>query len=296
MIVKTSSAIRYIWDISRYILLYHFVLSTFIYFGHVYYDGLELNLPIGVLSTLGIAISFFLGFRISASYDRWWEARKIWGGVVNYSRSFARQVINLTSSEKEHQKLLITRHVGWLYALKSNLRNDNPIKEAKPYLTEDDQQFLQDKVNVPTQVIMLQAQDLKRAYEAGDMSNYNYIQIDETLNEFYNLQGRCERINSTVFPKEFSILAKIFVISFTTLVPFHLIDAIGIFVIPIAVFEGFVFYALAEIPSLYENPFNNQYQDTPLNAISRTIERDLFQMIEAPEIPPVIELKDGILH
>jgi putative membrane protein len=205
-------------------------------------------------------------------------------------------VINLTEAETSIQHQLIKRHVGWLYALKSNLRNLNPLLDAEPYLTEEDKSFLKDKVNVPAQVIMLQARDLKQSFNSGEMTNYNYIQIDETLNEFYNLQGRCERIKSTVFPKEFSILAKIFVISFTTLVPFHLIDAVGLFIVPIAVFEGFVFYTLAEIPSLYENPFNNHYQDTPLDAISRTIERDLFQMIEDPEIPPVIELKNGILH
>jgi len=142
----------------------------------------------------------------------------------------------------------------------------------------------------------VQANDLKTLYHENKVTNYNYIQLDTTLSEFYNLQGMCERIKSTVFPKEFNLLAKIFVLSFTSLVPFHLIDSIGFYVIPITVFEGFVFYALSELPNFYENPFDNHHQDTSVNAISRVIERDLLQMIGEKDIPPKIQPIEGVLH
>jgi len=278
-------------------LLYHFVLSLLIYFVHQKFgEAIEVNLPIGVLSTLGIAISFFLGFRISAAYDRWWEARKIWGNIVNYSRTFSPQVLSLINSDSELQKKLINRHIAWVYALKSSLKREDPLAEAKNCLSTGDIDFLRKKENIPTQLIQLQAQTLKETYASGLMSNYNFIQMDSTLNEFYNFQGMCERIKNTVFPKDFDLLARIFVLSFTTLVPFHLIDTVGLLVVPIAVFEGFVFFILARLPIYYENPFDNYYQDTPVNSISRTIEIDLLQMLKEEKVLSPITPERGVLH
>ncbi len=295
MFVKGANLTRYIWNHSKWILFYHLTLSTSIYLIDRFYENIKLNLPIGVLSTIGIALSFFLGFMIRSTYDRWWEARIIWGGIVNYSRSFGRQIITLTDANQEIKKEMILRHISWLKALTKHLRQQQIHQEDLKLPKNQDWEKIHNKANYPTQLINIQANEIGALYKNDETTNFNWIQIDNTLTEFYNLQGKCERIKNTPFPKEFSYLSRFFVITFTSIIPLHMIDHFGLGVIPITVFEGFLFYILELLPTFYMNPFNNKPQDISMDALTRTIEIDLLQMLDENNTPPKIEPKDGVL-
>jgi putative membrane protein len=245
---------------------------------------------------MGLAISIFLGFRIKASYDRWWEARIIWGGIVNYSRSFGRQVLTLLDSDSDVKKSLIYRHISWVYILSENLRNQKFSEQSTQLLSEEDKKLISEIKNGPTQLLKKQACELRNEFDKNKMSDYRFVQIDSTLNEFYNLQGKSERIKNTPFPREIDFLAKVFVLIFTTLIPFHLVDELRLLTIPLTMIEGFIFTIIATIAAKYDNPFENKHRDTPMTAISRTIEIDLREMLGEVDLPLPKIPKNGFLY
>ena len=296
MITKTYSRLSTLWHLSYSALVYHLLLGIFVYFLHHEWERIYFDLPVGVLTSMGLAISIFLGFRIKASYDRWWEARKIWGGIVNYSRSFGRQTLTLLDSSDKKKKELIYRHISWVYLLNRSLRKQDLSGQCIQYLSDDDLKLVGEVKNAPTQLLKKQGEELKKELDEKNTSDYRLIQMDSSLNEFYNLQGMCERIKNTPFPKEIDFLAQVFVLVFTTLIPFHLVDELGPMTILLTVLEGFIFAVIANISTKYDDPFENKRRDTPMTAIARTIEIDLLEMLGEKELPLPKVPKDGFLY
>jgi len=152
-------------------------------------DSIDISIPFMPLSTIGIAVAFYLGFKNNQAYDRFWEARKIWGGIVNYSRTWGNQVTSFVSNlqtldkkspeelHKIHQTM-IYRHIAWLYALTHHLRRSSPFSnvykglsgklhldrpdqsqldsDVKPLLPEYEYTRVNESVNMPTQIIKIQ--------------------------------------------------------------------------------------------------------------------------------------------
>jgi len=295
MITGKYKKLPVLWSMSYKALLYHSLLGIFVYLFHHQWNKIDFDLPSGVLSSMGLAISIFLGFRVRASYDRWWEARIIWGGVINYSRSFGRQVLTLLDSTPEKKKELIYRHMAWVYALGQNLRKLDFDNETKQFLSNSDIDLLDTSKNAPTQLMLKQGLELKSEFDKGNLSEYRLTQIDATLNEFYNLQGKSERIKNTPFPREINFLAGLFALIFTTLIPFNVVAELGIATIPLTIVEGFIFYIIENIAAKYDDPFENAIRDTPVSAIGKSIEIDLRQMLGEKNLPYPNVPKKGFL-
>ena len=218
-------------------------------------------LPLGVLGT---AISFIISFKNNASYDRLWEARKIWGGIVNTSRSWAIMVkdfIDNTHAKKpltaDHllilKKELIYRHIAWLTALRYQLRAHKPwethlksekgnaefrknyyevyedkisIEEAiKPYITGDEYLEIFAKVNKPSQLLGVQSKRLKELKNQGFIEDFRHMEMMNILVEFYTLQGKSERIKNFPYPRQYATLNYIFVWIFILLLPFGIMQS-----------------------------------------------------------------------
>ncbi len=258
------------------------------------------------IAVFGTVMSLFLAFKTNEAYNRWWEARTLWGSMVNYSRSFARQVLNLITPEintniKDPKELtalhkeLIYRHMGFINALRLSLRKQNNWEELKPFLDENEYFELEKLANLPTQLIQKQAQRLSKVFH-DDSHDFRYLQIDSTLNEFYNIQGGCERIGNTVFPHLYSTLTTIFTWLFAFSLIFSLHDELNWQILVTRVIVAYVFLTLEKISRGLKDPFNNSISDTPMNAICRTIEIDLREMLGEKDIPPPIEPIKGILY
>ena len=217
-------------------------------------------LPLGVLGT---AISFLISFKNNASYDRLWEARKIWGGIVNTSRSWTIMVKDFITnkhvknafSDNELQTLkkeLVHRHVAWLNALRYQLRADKPweahlkktranrefresqfrvcedetpIEEAiKPYLSEEDFNEVFAKGNRASQLLGVQSRRLKELLDKGLIEDFRHMEMMNILVEFYTLQGKSERIKNFPYPRQYATLNYIFVWIFIILLPFGIME------------------------------------------------------------------------
>ena len=226
-----------------------------------YFYGFEwLKIPWVPLTLLGIALAFYVGFKNNSAYDRTWEARKIWGGIVNSSRSWGVIVTGFVTDEfadnpvnddelKAIHKRLIFRHIAWLYRLKRQLRAlkpwehdrkvnkryrayikdlfpvDDAETELKKYLNEAEAEALWSKKNLCTHLIHLQSEDLKLLKRKGLIDDFRHMEMQGLLTEFYTLQGKCERIKNFPLPRQYASLSIYFVYIFIILLPPGLLSA-----------------------------------------------------------------------
>lgn len=258
-------------------------------------------------SILGVAISFLIGFRVNSAYDRWWEGRRLWGALVNDSRTFARQIITFLSAthfpgKDDHtdelpalKKELIYRHIAFTYALKNHLRQLDIMGEIRPFLHPNEAATLSTKKHIPNALLHTQGERLRDLREMGLLDDYRQMQMDVKLSSLCDAMGGCERIKNTVFPRPYSFYSTLFVKLYSYLLPFTLVNDIGYLVIPTAMVIAFVFYVLDGVAYAVENPFENHISDTPMSALTRTIEINLREQLGETELPPPVEPINGFL-
>lgn len=299
-------------------MLYFFILSVSVYTLHVEFDIEKLTLPFNAVATLSTALAIYLGFKSNNAYDRWWEARKIWGLLVNYSRAWGRQVISLAipadyedaQALRKWQFKVIERHIAFVHGLRVFLRKKhaynetsvteviedfNRYEDLKDFLSAEEYELVMDKKNPPNYLLQLQSNDLQVAYKNGWLSDYRFVRLDETLTEFNNHQGMSERIKNTPFPRPFSFFSRMFVLIHGTLVPFAFVEELGWINIPLSLLINFVFLALDLVGERHEDPFENRMDDTPLTAISVTIEENLKEMLDRDDLPVKPEPIEGVV-
>jgi len=270
------------------------------------YDYNYVMLPPIPVSILGGALAIFLGFRNSSAYDRWWEARKIWGAVVNDSRSLGMESISYPRAhspedEKEiatWRTKLILRHIGWLYALNGHLRK-KPADISK-YVSPEEWDILQKKKNVPAQLLVFQGKAIDEGHHKGWYDEFRFIEMMSTLKKFYDDQGKAERIKNTVFPYYYNYFTLFFLWLFTLSLPFALASVMDNWMmIPLSILISFAFFILHKAGLITETPFEARAADTPITTICRGIEIDLLEMIDHEEIPgaeDAIKTKFGVVY
>lgn len=269
------------------------------------------SLPLSVLIT---AMSIFLGFQINQCYERWWEARRLWGQLVNASRSFGRQVTTLLTGKRiaalgdegaagALQRELIYRHIAFANALRLCLRSGGKLNDADwqalaNWLPEAELAGLREARNPATQLIQKQAERLAAVIGTDWVEQRILLQLDETLNQLYDIQGGCERIKRTAFPDRFRFHTHKFVWLVASLIPFSLIQTDQSFD-PVAIVTetllAFVFVTIERLGSELRDPFENSPNDTPMSALCRTIEIDLRQQLGESELPPPLQAVKGVL-
>ncbi len=312
--LKWSVILFYTWKS----MLYYLLLGILVYLLHDYFNVLELHIPFTAISALSTALAIFLGFKTSNAYERWWEARQIWGLLVNYSRAWARQVITLLipnnpqqdSAVRELQHRLIYRHIGFVHALRVFMRKKhqynqqgqeeiyeepNEYSDTQAFLSPEEYEKFTHKNNPPNFLVEQQGKDLRTALENGWISDYRLIKLEETLVEFNNVQGRSERIKNTPFPRQFSFFSRVFVFIHASLLPFVFVEELGWASIPLSVIISFVFLCLDLIGERSEDPFENRLEDVPLTAISLTIETNLKEQWGDPHFPAKKDATHGIV-
>lgn len=218
-----------------------------------------LAIPWLPVSLVGTAVAFYLGFKSSQSYDRMWEARKIWGGIVNNSRSFGSLVTAYVRSsglpqEEVHavRQRLIHRHIAWLYTLREQLlvpapwehvslrggfgsinvkRRDRfgvgmikePLTEVQRHRYFANAKEWEGAANQAAQIIRIQAQDLADLEERGLLPVLKLVEVQRILNLLYDEQGRAERIKRFPFPRQYANMSFIFTCIFIGLLPFGIV-------------------------------------------------------------------------
>ncbi|MBC8166977.1 MAG: hypothetical protein H7Y20_14050, partial [Bryobacteraceae bacterium] len=254
-------------------------------FLYVFWDAHVLGLPSLPLSMVGSALSIFLAFRTKSAYDRWWEARTLWGGLVNSSRTLARQALTLIRSGdvsdeiRPLQRKLIELQISYVHALRCHLRNQSPYPELRNSLDSGTIAALRHHDNVPAALLVQMGLVLRDGFERGWLDSYRWAELDKTLTALTDIQGGCERIKNTPLPKQYDFFPRVLVTFFCVLMPFGLVEGLGLLTPIASTSLSFIFVTLDRIGRDIETPFENSVHDTPMTKLSRTIEINLRQLM-----------------
>ncbi|MEJ6980409.1 bestrophin family ion channel [Pedobacter sp. P351] len=297
MIIETNiRAIKVIFLIWKW-LLFYLCLCIAVSIVYSYY---KINIAISntEVSMISIALSVLMGFRVSSAYERWWEARKIWGSVVNNSRSLARQLITFThhsSISRELLESLIYRHIAFVYALSCRLREQNCDEFIKPFLYDEEYEQVITKSHLPNLLLLHNMYAIKELQQENIINDIELLRIEETIYQLTDNLGAAERIKNTPFPVPYSYFTWLLVHMFAILVPFGMVDSFGYLTIPVAMCAIFIFLVIEQIAIEIQDPFSNRENDIPVSAISQNIEIDLKEMLGDTNLPQRDEAKEGIL-
>jgi len=247
----------------------------------------ELLIPLSLVAIIGTAISLLLAFRTAQSYDRWWEARIIWGAIVNDSRTLIRQLRQfLPETEQKEIKTFVERQVIWNYALSESLRKEPFSARVQAFIREEG---ITD-FNVPNAILSLHSCQLKQLAERGKITEFRQVQVDNTLVRLCESMGKCERIKTTVFPESYSTLIHALIYLFTLLLPFGLEDDYPFIKALLTAGIPMIFVVIERTAIFMQDPFENSPLDTPMTTISETIEANLRQQagetVTRPAPPP----------
>lgn len=281
--IRLSRILRNTWQVDLIMI----ASCTAAYLVREYLIAHHFEIPSIIPTVLGTAIAFFIGFNNNQAYDRWWEARKVWGSLVNDSRSFARNLINYTDDNKA-AKAMIYRHIAFLYALKANLRGTIDEIYIK-YLSEADLIEIEKHSNTHNAILNIQSRDLQKLSKSDSIDGFRFIEINEMLVRFSDSMGMSERIKNTIFPTTYTYLTKVFIWLFVVTFTLVISQSAGIASIFLGWLIGFVFVSTQINGMSLVNPFENNSAGVPLNQITRTIEINLLQMLGEDEIPEPIK-------
>ncbi len=293
-----------------------------------------LVLPWAVVALLGTATAFTVGFKNTQTYNRSWEARQIWGSILNTSRMWAvmcRDFFNDT----ETTKLLVYRHFAWLTALRYQMRESKPWEnggkkhnkeykefytipenetkletELEKYLSAAELGKILNAKNKTVQLLAMQSKTIKKLLDEGKIDNLKFLEFEKMVKELYELQGKSERIKNFPYPRQFASSNTYFIRMFSILLPFGMLKEFdklnesvdGIMkgnmvwlVIPFAMLISWFFTTLDQIGEGTENPFEGGANDVPISQMSRTMERDMREILGETELPQALQPKNNII-
>lgn len=273
------------------------VTSALNYFDHPFRP---LSVPDLTLSLLGAALGILLGFRTNSAYDRWWEARKLWGQLVNSSRSLAREAVAFTRHSshpgaKELGKQLVYLQIAFVHALRCHLRKQETWTDIEPFLDKDFSAGLRAEKNVPNAILQHMGNVSARAADEQIFTEWRLQLLENTYTDLANVQGACERIKNTPLPRQYDFYPELFVKAYCTILPLVLVDELKLWTPLATVVISFAFLVLNRIGKNLEDPFENTVYDTPMTALSRTIEINLRQVLGETELPSPVLPVEGVL-
>ncbi|RZL48040.1 MAG: hypothetical protein EOP00_10300 [Pedobacter sp.] len=286
MLLRNNVPLTYTFGKIKKELLFVIAYSIGIVVLYENFHVTRISIPIAVPALLGTIISLLLAFRSNQAYDRWWEARIIWGAIVNDSRTISRQILSFVENPynsdevEQFKKRFIRRQIAWCNALSQSLRGFSSHKGLERYLDKSELSYVKNQRNVMVALLELHAMDLKKALNEGWINKYQQIEIDKTVTALCNHMGGSERIKNTVFPVTYSKYINMSIHLFIVLLPFGLIEYFGYMEVPLVVAIAAFFLLVEKMAVHLQDPFENKPTDTPTTTICRNIEKDLSQMLD----------------
>lgn len=356
MYVKRNLTVPFVLRYTWTALLWSTLWATATLIAFFWFEIKWIDVPFELVSAIGIAVSFFIGFKNNQAYERFWEGRKVWGSIVNLSRTWTSLVLSLPAAAagdgpggdgldplRSRQQALVYRHLAWINALRVQLRQPtgfgvrenvmverlvaahrDPATVAEviaPFVSTEEAVRLAGKRNVATQLVMQQADEVRALRHDGAIDGFGQLLLQQSLETAYDLQGMCERIKTTPFPRQYAFFSHVFTILFCLLLPLGLLDVYEkemlasftfaqtfhtryvqptdvmlIAMVPLSVLVSWIFLTWEKIGDSSEDPFEGRPHDVSMSALCRTIEIDLRDMLDEHDLPDKLQPRDNILY
>jgi ion channel-forming bestrophin family protein len=271
-------AIFFAWDVA---------VTALWYWDHTRLDFPELPLPL-----LGTAVALYLSFRNSTAFARWWEARTLWGAMVNASRTLTREAVTLLPAASVGMGIA-RRQVAYVHALRCHLRRLPvvPYLQARALITEEEALSISDKANIPNALLSRSAQDVVAALPDPIIA----ASFARTFAAITDAQGGMERIKNTPLPQQYSVYPVLFTHAFCALLPFGLVDTLGLLTPLGSTVAALLFFGLLQAGNDLQDPFEDSDNDVPLDALTRGIEIDVRDQLGERHGLKAVPIIDGVL-
>jgi putative membrane protein len=304
----TGTSLRRVW-LRLLIITAVAVLVTIV---HDIYHLFATSLTPTPFTLVGLALSIFLGFRNNTSYDRYWEGRKLWGMLINVSRTTARQSFTLlgplpggppTDAQDAgaearlagRRRELVHAVIAYAHALRMHLRDIDDVAPLRPFLDPALMDALPAERNRPYAILRHLGQRIRAAWTDGLVHAMHVPALDASLVALADIQGGCERIKNTPIPFPYTVIIHRIVAVYCLAMPFGLVDTIGPLTPLVVLFVAYAFLGLDALGDEIEDPFGTDPSDLPLDNLCRTIEINLLQALGETDLPPALQPVDDVL-
>lgn len=289
MILEHRIPVKYLFSIIKYELIATLLVGLITHFLAIAFTKSLPAMPLAIPAFLGTSISVLLSFKMNQSYDRWWEARKVWGDIVNGSRGLVMQLQSFLSVEHTAViKKIAYRQIAWSYALGASLRSTGPLESLDHLLTGDELNEASKDGHQPLSILQSTAKDLQDLQLHKALPIHAHIHLQETLDRLTDAMGSVERINRTIFPSTYRLVLHFIIYLFVVTLAISLKDIDNRLVAPLLLLISAGFFFIEKIAYHLQDPFRNRPSDVPITSIARTIERDIRQLLgEEMALKPV---------
>ena len=274
--------------------LFIFAMSCAVVLVHGQLFAWKVTLNSSPFSLMGVALAIFLGFRINTSYDRYWEARKQWGAILVETRNLTRQSLTLITPAQNVRPFVLGL-VGFAASLRNQLRGLPSTDQTEVLLPEALRLQMANARSAPTLVLVWLGHWLQARREAGQLDPMLALKMEDSLDKLSMAQGSCERIANTPLPFTYSVILHRSAYTYCTLLPFGLVDTIGVMTPLVVCFVSYTFFALEALGAELEHPFGLSANDLALGSLCHTIESSVMEMLGEPARTAKPEVRDFLL-
>ncbi|MBK7040529.1 MAG: hypothetical protein IPL09_02470 [Bacteroidetes bacterium] len=315
---------RFGWKNIFFFLFYSTVLSLL----HYYLfreQQIQMHIPFALIGPIGVAVAIYSSFKNGQSYDRTWEARKNWGGLIVASKILGNQANTLLKNTSDAEiKMIVDRQLAFLHAHKLQLRmrsahsrkysiatkkyyfgESTPqqwLDDVAPRLVTEEYRQIQTLSNKALQILFLQSAHLKMLCAKNQLDEFRLMDMLKTIDTCIENLGKNERIKSTPFPRQYGYFSKSFIIIFILILPFGILDIYKhyslfnyVVVSLLSTLISWLYITIELVGDYSEDPFESFITDIPMSALCKSAEIDLYEMLRLENIPSKLQAKDGIL-
>ncbi|KLN60429.1 hypothetical protein WH96_11875 [Kiloniella spongiae] len=303
-------------------ILFSALVGLFAYLAHSHFLNYLPNLTVTPFILLGVTLSIFLGFRNRASYERWWEARKLWGQLIIDTRSLARQIqtyawVKDTSEEdigdnesrlnttnefdeitfqcKARQKRFVQLAISFSHALRHHLRGTDYNDDVHQFLSAEDLNRLNKVRHKPNFILNLMGEELQQMLQKEFISEISARNLEERLTSLSFILAACERIRNTPLPFAYNLLLHRTAYIYCFCLPFGLVTSIGIMTPFVTAIIAYTFFGLDALGEELEDPFGTSAHDLALTTMSHSIEVNLLETLNEENLPDPLK-PNGYYH
>jgi putative membrane protein len=223
-------------------------------------------------------LGLFLVFRTNSAYDRWWEGRKLWGGLVNSTRNFALKLNSALPADSHDRRWFAQMISNFVIATKEQLRSGVQISELE---IDDDTtaKKIQAANHKPNFVASLLYQKTESLFRSNVLTGFHLTNLDKELKDFVDLMGACERVRKTPIPYSYTMYIKKFIFIYIVTLPFGFLETFGYYTIPTVLLVSFVLLSVELIAEEIEDPFGRDVNDLPTDDLCLTIKANVREIL-----------------
>lgn len=246
----------------------------------------ELEIGLTTYEVLGAALALLLVLRTNSGYERWWEGRKLWGGIVNQCRHLAVVALAYGPDDPAWRPRLVRRTAALAHVMRRSLRGEREMPEVSALLGADEARRIGAARHMPTAMARAIADDLRMACDRGGMDRFALHRADTDLGMLLDHIGGCERILKTPLARAYTIQMRRFIVLFLGTLPFGLIPKIGWLTPIVTMIVAYPVLSLDKIGEELQNPFSvENLNHLPLDAICHAIQDELLEMLPPAALP-----------